>query len=313
MLEAAAKQVDDYAIGDVLEVETADGETVELRVAGFAHDINAVPAQFVGFETGYVSFGAMQDLGEELEYNQLSLDASPTRTSRGTRRLASSVDLREELFDSRGVQVYYTDVPEPGSHFLGDIFNALSLLLLFLGALALGLSAFLVVNTVSALMSQQVRQVGIMKAVGGRAGQLERLYTVTVTMYGAARVRRRSAAGGGRHAVVQRLRRRDPELPGDELRAADVGGARGARRRHAGAARSPPPGPIRRGVKMSVVRALNAGSMTAAQLRSRTGRPRARDDPRTAPAGGALAAQHVPAQGASRAHALHARRSPRRW
>ncbi len=264
VLEAAAKQVDEYAIGDVLEIETADGETIELRVAGFAHDINAVPAQFVGFETGYVSFGAMHDLGEELEYNQLSLTFTDEDiTWEEASRL--SVDLREELFDSRGVQVYYTDVPEPGSHFLGDIFNALSLLLLFLGALALGLSAFLVVNTVSALMSQQVRQVGIMKAVGGRAGQLERLYTVTVTMYGvlACAVGLPLAAAGTRWfsdfaAEILNFRVTSYAPPTWVVL---VELAVGMLVPLLAAA-----GPIRRGVKMSVVRALNAGSMTGAHF-----------------------------------------------
>ncbi|MHB8050525.1 MAG: ABC transporter permease [Coriobacteriia bacterium] len=183
VLEASARQASDYAIGDILSVERADGETTELTVAGFAHDINSMPAQFAGYETGYVSFGTMASLGETDQYNRLSLmfedeDISWTAASR------LAIDLRERLFEPESLRVYYTDVPEPGSHFLGDIFDALSLLLVALGGLSLGLSAFLVVNTVSSLMAQQVRQVGIMKAVGGSAGQLEWLYVVMVGVYG---------------------------------------------------------------------------------------------------------------------------------
>jgi cell division protein FtsX len=40
------------------------------------------------------------------------------------------------------------------------------------------LSAFLVVNTVSALMAQQIRYIGVMKAVGGRTGQIVGMYLV---------------------------------------------------------------------------------------------------------------------------------------
>jgi putative ABC transport system permease protein len=187
VLEAAAKQVADFTVGDLLTVERADGETATLRVAGFAHDINAVPAQFVGHETGYVTFDTMADLGETRQANQLSLVfADEDITWDQASRL--SADLRDTLFEQDNLQVFYTDVPEPGSHFLGDIFGALSLLLLSIGALALGLSAFLVVNTVSALLAQQVRQIGVMKAIGGSAGQLERLYVVTVAIYGALAV-----------------------------------------------------------------------------------------------------------------------------
>jgi putative ABC transport system permease protein len=52
--------------------------------------------------------------------------------------------------------------------------------------MALGLSGFLVVTTVSAIMTQQVRQVGIMKAVGGRRAQIAWMYLVLVVAYGVA-------------------------------------------------------------------------------------------------------------------------------
>ena len=264
VLEAAAKQVGAYAVGDVLTVERADSDTVELRVAGFAHDINAVPAQFVGFETGYATLETMLDLGETEQYNQLSLvfadeDISWAESSE------RAVELREELFESENLQVFYTDVPEPGSHFLGDIFSALSLLLLAIGGMALGLSAFLVVNTVSALMAQQVRQVGIMKAIGGSAGQLEWLYVVMVAIYGILAV----AIGVPLTAAATRW---FTDFAAEILNFQVTSYA-------------PPPWviavevvvglvvplaaaawPVRRGTRMSVVRALNATGMTTAHF-----------------------------------------------
>lgn len=260
VLEAAAKQVGDYAVGDMLEVERADGKTVKVRVAGFAHDINAIPAQFIGYETGYVSFDTMEDLGETSRYNQLSLAFSKEDiTWAEASRLATRV--RTELFGESGVRVYHTRVPEPGSHFLGDIFRALSLLLLAMGVLALGLSAFLVVNTVSAAMAQQVRQVGIMKAIGGSASQLESLYVVAVAAYGvlALAVGMPGTAAGTRWfadfaARILNFRVIDYSPPSwvvfTELAVGLVVPLVAAA------------GPVRRGVRMSVVRALNATGMT---------------------------------------------------
>jgi len=260
VLEASAKQVDEYAVGDVLELERADGGTVALRIVGFAHDINAVPAQFVGSETGYVSFGTLSDLGESETFNQLALTFADPSIS-WAEASSRAGELRETLFDADGLTVYYTDVPEPGSHFLGDIFRALSLLLLALGVLALGLSAFLVVNTVSSLMAQQVRQVGIMKAIGGSALQLEWLYVVTVALYGALAVAvgLPAAAAGTRFftsfaAEILNFRVTDFTPPGWVV-AVEV--AVGMFVPLASAAL-----PIRRGTRMSVVRALNATGMT---------------------------------------------------
>jgi putative ABC transport system permease protein len=262
VLEAAAKQVGDYAIGDTLGVERVDGETVSLRVAGFAHDINAVPAQFVGYETGYVAYETLAYLGEPEAYNQLSLlFADEEITWPEASRLAT--DLRERLFGPDGPVVLHIDVPEPGSHFLGDIFKAVSLLLLALGVLALGLSAFLVVNTVSALMAQQVRQVGIMKAVGGSAGQLEGLYIVTVLIYGllAVAIGLPAAAAGSRWftdfaAEILNFSVTSYALPGWVV-AVEVAVGLLVPLLAAVA-------PVRRGTRMSVVRALNATGMTEA-------------------------------------------------
>ena len=183
VLERSAQQAGEYEIGQTLTVETPSGERATLRIVGFAHDINAFPTRFSGSLTGFVSMDALAGLDEPSDYNHLSVVfAEQDLTRAKASRLAA--DLRDDVIAPAGVQVYRTDVPEPGSHFLGDIFKAVSLLLLALGVLSLGLSAFLVVNTVSAIMTQQVGQVGIMKAVGGQSRQIMSMYLTLVTCYG---------------------------------------------------------------------------------------------------------------------------------
>jgi putative ABC transport system permease protein len=67
---------------------------------------------------------------------------------------------------------------------LGDLLDAILLLLGVLGFLSLFLSAFLIVNTISALVTQQIRHIGIMKAVGARAPQIVAMYLLLVMCYG---------------------------------------------------------------------------------------------------------------------------------
>ncbi len=183
VLERSAKQVGDYAIGDTFTVEDKSGDRHKLRVVGFAHDINAFPAMFVGQITGFVDASTMRMLGEPDTFRNIQIVLSDPDI---TRAEASAIaeDISERTLAPRGVTVYNTQVPEPGSHFLGDIFKAVSLLLLALGVLCLFLSGFLVVNTLSAIMSQHVRQVGIMKAIGGRSSQVMRMYMAMVVVYG---------------------------------------------------------------------------------------------------------------------------------
>ena len=53
-----------------------------------------------------------------------------------------------------------------------------------LGLLSLLLSMFLIVNTVSALLAQQKRQIGVMKALGARTTQIMGMYLGMVVIYG---------------------------------------------------------------------------------------------------------------------------------
>ncbi len=86
--------------------------------------------------------------------------------------------------ENSGRQVYATLVYEPGKHFAASIVQALIAMMLFLGLLVVLLSAILVANTIDAVVGQQVRQIGVMKAVGASAGQIAGIYLALVTFYG---------------------------------------------------------------------------------------------------------------------------------
>jgi putative ABC transport system permease protein len=73
---------------------------------------------------------------------------------------------------------------DPGQLPMDAVLQGILLLMGFLGVLSLFLSIFLVVNTVSALLAQQKRQIGVMKAVGGSTLQILGMYLVMVISYG---------------------------------------------------------------------------------------------------------------------------------
>lgn len=183
VIERSATQEVDVAQGDSITVDAGDGEMRVLRVVGFAHDINAFPAMFSGRLRGFVSMGELADLRQPEAYNQLvvSMDRADLTRDEASRFAAH---IRDDVLAPRGVRVYGMNVPKPNSHFLGDIFRAVALLLLALGIMALLLSGFLVVNTVGALVTQQVRQIGVMKAIGARSSQIMWMYLALVAAYG---------------------------------------------------------------------------------------------------------------------------------
>ena len=300
VLEKSVQQVERFSIGETITVETETGSRAELRVVGFAHDINAVPAMFSDMVVGYVSMSTLV-VAQGARQAQLPRAASSTAALSQAAASRIAVDVREKELGAAGVQALQTSVPEPGSHFLGDIFKAVSLLLLALGVLSLALSGFLVITTVSALMAQQIRQIGIMKAVGARWGQVMRMYLATVVLYGvlAVLVGVPVALWAGRWFIgyaagLLNFRIIDWNPPAYVIAleiavgllvpvlAAIV--------------------PVRRGARTSVVVGAQRHRHLA-ELRPRADRSGTRPHPRAAAAGCALAAQHLPAQGPSRAHA----------
>jgi putative ABC transport system permease protein len=74
-------------------------------------------------------------------------------------------------------------VATPGRHPAEEIIAAVFLLLEAIGFLSLFVAGFLIVNTINVLMAQHLRQIGIMKVLGGQAGQIMGLYVALVAMY----------------------------------------------------------------------------------------------------------------------------------
>jgi putative ABC transport system permease protein len=95
-----------------------------------------------------------------------------------------AVERIKDRLEELGLQVYYYDIVDPGVHWAQEMMDAIFLILGVLGVLALGLSGFLVINTMNAIVTQQVWQIGVMKAVGATGGRVTRLYLTTALIYG---------------------------------------------------------------------------------------------------------------------------------
>ncbi|HEX2905635.1 MAG TPA: ABC transporter permease, partial [Phototrophicaceae bacterium] len=79
-----------------------------------------------------------------------------------------------------GRSIYQIRLPPPGEHPHADQMASLLMLQQAFGLLALVLSSALVANMISALLAQQIRQIGVMKAIGARTRQVLVLYFGTV-------------------------------------------------------------------------------------------------------------------------------------
>ena len=145
---------------------------------------------------------------------------------------------------ARGHTVTAIDVPIPGRHVHAAQMDSLLMIMGAFGVLALLMSGFLVVNLLTATLAGQLREIGVMKALGARPSQLAAMYFVFALALGvfACAIAIPLAAYGGRaYASVRgdnaQLRHRGPLDSALRDRAAAARGAapsralgRGARR-----------------------------------------------------------------------------------
>ncbi|MBN1875926.1 MAG: FtsX-like permease family protein [Anaerolineae bacterium] len=186
LIERAALSLLHAQIGDYLRVELPGDRERMLRIAGLAHDMVQVPAQFDGTPYGYIAFETLAWFGEPHGYNELHIIAepSPGTVTDSKEHVRAVVNAVKDKAEHNGLTIPLAMTAEPGMLPLDDILQAVLLLMGTLGLLSLFLSVFLIINTISALLTQQKRQIGVMKAIGARTGQIMGMYLVMVLLYG---------------------------------------------------------------------------------------------------------------------------------
>ena len=179
LLERSLKNI--MHVGDSIQVQLLNGDVHTLTVSGFVNDLSHLPSEISLSGLGYISLDTADKLGFNNEYNQL-LVVFPKGKARSDVEVQTTKLVKD--LEKAGYQVFGAAVPVPNKYFLGDNMTSVLFILNALGVLTLILSAFLVTSVMSAIMSQQIPQIGILKALGGRIGQTMSLYFQEVLLFG---------------------------------------------------------------------------------------------------------------------------------
>jgi putative ABC transport system permease protein len=184
VLERASMAYLGVANGDSLTVEVSDGRVLSLPVTGTAYDPSRLSPLLQSAVVGFISLDTLEWLGASRDFSELRITI--TGNSRDRAAILSVANQVRDQLERGGIAVAAVTVPaNPGKHPADDIMQSILLILGALGFLSLFLSGFLVVNTMSAMVAQQMRQIGMMKAVGARADQVLGVYLGMVLVYGA--------------------------------------------------------------------------------------------------------------------------------
>ncbi len=183
LIERSALKLLKAGMGDTVTVKTSDGKERDMRIAGLAHDLNAQMYVFDGVVYGFINTDTLDWLGQPDDYNELRLVVAENVHDRN--HIQEVANKARDKVEDAGPTVWFTFVPPPGKHmFLDPFIQAISVMMGALAVLSLLLSGFLVINTIAALLTQQTRQIGMMKAVGARTRQVMAMYLTTVAVFG---------------------------------------------------------------------------------------------------------------------------------
>ena len=157
-----------------------------LEINGTVYDNYVQPPSFGGEAQFYVDRDQFDYIIEEYNYD-LIYGTIHDFSIEHARIIANEM---QHQLEAAGSDVYGATPPEgerytdPTKHFFQDFLDAIFLVMGIMGFLAMILGLFLVYNTINALVSQQIDQIGIMKAVGARTNDILKIYFINVLLYG---------------------------------------------------------------------------------------------------------------------------------
>jgi putative ABC transport system permease protein len=197
LIERDAFQVAKTQIGALVTIAIA-GHEHQMRVSGGVHDAGQAQARMENSVYAYTTPETLAALGETAVLDRLSLIVAGNRMDvTHVRGVANDV---KAWLESQGHVVRRVDVPAPGQHPHSVIMGFLLLVMAAFGVFALVLSGAIVVNVLSAMMTHERRQIGVMKAVGGTRRQIAAIYLGEAALFGLGAIAVASPIGlvGGR-------------------------------------------------------------------------------------------------------------------
>ena len=182
LLERSSVSIKQTALGDQIMLEIPNGEAATLTISGIVHDPAQAPGWQDGIDYGYITVGTLAQLGEAETFNELHVLVAENQLDEAY--INTVAPTLRKFVEEQGYAVSAVSVPTPGVHPHSDQMESLLFLLQAFGALTLLLSGVLVATIIAALIKQQTKQFGAMKAIGGRTTQIANIYFGMVLLFG---------------------------------------------------------------------------------------------------------------------------------
>lgn len=179
VIEESARSVIPLAFGDTLACRGSSGQPDRtFTIVGAIQTPNYPSASLLDYATLYAPSNDVIRLMGATGANGLRVKVDDIALANDTAREIS------RLLDRRQIQRDAPVVRDPANYLGKRELDALLAVLAIFSVVGLITSGFLVANTLAAIVTEQVSEIGILKALGGTRGQVLMVYLLSALVYG---------------------------------------------------------------------------------------------------------------------------------
>ena len=174
VMESSDRGLQPFKVGDTISITTRFGLT-PLTVVGLSRTLGDTTATFSSFARGYMSEDGLAVATGIAKPNDLEIQVVDKGRAPETARAVTAL-LREQ-----GNVVLGSNLT--GNRFDPAPVNGLYVIMDVLSVIALIVAGFLIINTVTTIVGEQIAIIGTMKAIGATRGAIMRGFLLTVAVY----------------------------------------------------------------------------------------------------------------------------------
>jgi putative ABC transport system permease protein len=179
-LERMAAQFLNIGVGDTVIFKIDDQERI-YPITGLIRHPFVPPPQFMDLAFFFMNGEGMERLGfPDGMFSAVYMRVTPYSRSHAE-QVATEV---KDKLAKQGIGVGRFQYEDPNKHWGRTYFDAITQVQQMLALICVIISGILVFNTLSNLITQQINQIGVLKAIGGRRGTIVGMYMFSALVYG---------------------------------------------------------------------------------------------------------------------------------
>ncbi|MCX8128856.1 MAG: FtsX-like permease family protein [Clostridia bacterium] len=169
LIERDALGVANAVLNKNIKVALPDSSIRELKVVGVVHDIVVHPASIENIIPVYISYDSLEDLG--LIGNRMDVILADNKYDRKSILAAGNDYIK--LLETNGYKVSDIDISStPGRSMHQSEYDSILFILQVFAIIAFLLGCMIMSSLLSSILSSQIRQIGVLKAIGAKTSNI---------------------------------------------------------------------------------------------------------------------------------------------